>query len=253
MGSAEASWWALSTPSAGAALRMFCFPYAGGNASIFRNWHIRLPNCVEVYGIQLPGRCDRFAEYPLTRMAEVVSKLGPALLPLLRGPFAFFGHSMGAILSFEAARWLQRTHQIYPRHLYVSGRRAPHIPDMDPPLHQLNQTDFIGRLSQLNGIPTEILASVEMLEVVLPVLRADAEVCETYQYVDDVPLRCPITAFGGKDDGDETLERMEEWCKHTTSHFRLHALEGGHFFIHSNELALLNILEAELRNDCLWR
>src|SRR6202030_2132902 len=180
------------------------------------------------------------------RLPELIGELAPALLPLLDKPCVFFGHSMGAILSFEVTRWLRRNRGVLPRHLFVSGRRAPQISDTDPPLHLLNDEDFLARIRELDGTPAEVLADEELLRVVLPVLRADTELCETYEYVDDSPLPCPITAFAGKDDDDETSDKVREWNQQTTSRFSFHSMEGGHFFISSSEQEVLRLLKREL-------
>jgi surfactin synthase thioesterase subunit len=175
-----------------------------------------------------------------------MNQLGPVLAQVLARPFAFFGHSMGAILAFEMTRWLRRNGGPTPKCLFVSGRRAPQIPDTDPPLHLLNDRDFLAEIRGLNATPDEVLANPDLLELVLPTVRADVELCETYEYVDDARLACPIIAFAGINDQDETLERMKEWSLQTTADFWLRALPDDHFFIHSSERQLLELLRIEL-------
>jgi medium-chain acyl-[acyl-carrier-protein] hydrolase len=165
---------------------------------------------------------------------------------LLDRPFAFFGHSMGAIVSFEMARWLRLNRNLLPKYLFVSGRRAPQIPDTDPPLHVVDEVEFLTEIRKLKGTPEELLASPDVRRLVLPALRADTELCETYAYVSDAALSCPITAFCGKQDEDETLEKMEAWRLQTTGEFALHLIEGSHFFIHSEEQAVLKLLRIRL-------
>jgi medium-chain acyl-[acyl-carrier-protein] hydrolase len=194
-------WWVRSKPNPQAALRLLCFPYAGGTASVFRAWHLALPE-VEVYGIQLPGRANRFLEPAFTRAPDLVEVLAPALEGLFDKPFVFFGHSMGAIISFELARWLRCHGKPLPRRLFVSGRRAPQTPDAVPPRYLLNDVDFITSLSELNGIPDEVMNNPELVRLALPALRADVELSETYEYREEPPLECPITAFGGVDDNE---------------------------------------------------
>jgi medium-chain acyl-[acyl-carrier-protein] hydrolase len=239
-------WWHLARPNQCAAFTLLCFPYAGGNASIFRSWQSTLPDSVDVCGIQLPGRMNRFLEPPFRRLPDLVRELAPALLPLLERPFIFFGHSMGATLSFEVARWLRRSRKIVPRLLIVSGRRAPQVPDTNPPIHLMNDADFLGRIRERNGPSTELLCNPELLPLLLPALRADTELSETYRYVDEPPLACPITAFAGANDCDESADQMREWRVQTTNRFSLHCIDGDHFFIHSNERQLLNLLGMEL-------
>src|SRR6266700_6933709 len=239
-------WWVRPKPNPQAALRLLCFPYAGGTASVFRTWHLALTGEVEVYGIQLPGRANRFVEPAFTRAPELVEVLGPALGSLFDKPFVFFGHSMGAIISFELSRWLRRHGKPLPSHLFVAGRRAPQIPDTDPPRYLLNDADFITSLSELNGIPNEVMNNPDLVRLALPVLRADVELSETYEYREEPPLTCPITAFGGVDDKEESLDIVNGWSAQTNSVFSFHAMAGDHFFIQSNETELLKLMRNEL-------
>ena len=239
-------WYVVPKANPRAVMRLVCFPYAGASASIFGSWHRWLPEDVEVCGIQLPGRQNRILEPPFTRISLLVTELGAALLPLFDRPFAFFGHSLGALLGFEMARWLSRNQSLVPVSLFVSGRRAPHISDNDPPLHLMNDANFLAEIRKLNGTPEEVLADPYVLQMVLPALRADAELGETYEYVNDAALTCRIVAFGGIDDDEETLERMTEWRLQTTGDFSMHPVQGGHFFIQSSEQRVLELLRTEL-------
>lgn len=229
-----------------AALRLFCFPYVGGNAGIFATWPKSLPNDVEVWGIQLPGRQNRILELPFKRVSAAISELGTAISPLLDRPFSFFGHSMGAILGFEMTRWLRRHRKTMPITLFVSGRRAPQVPDTELQLHQLDDSSLVAAMRKFEGTPEEVLANQDLIQLLLPSLRADAELCETYEYVSEAPFSCPITAFCGTDDSQETLERMDAWREQTTGRFSLYPVEGGHFFINSSGERFLQLLRTEL-------
>jgi surfactin synthase thioesterase subunit len=240
------SWCVVTRTNPGAATKLVCFPYAGAGASIFASWHLQLPESVEICGIQLPGRRNRIFEPPFTRVPLLVAELGKVLSGLLDRPFAFFGHSIGAILSFEMARWLRRNRNLGPTCLFVSGRRAPQVSDSDPPLHLMNDTDFLSEIRKLNGTPEEVIADPAVLRLVFPALRADTELGETYEYVSDAPLSCPIVAFCGTNDDKATLELMEKWRLQTTGRFSLHAVQGDHFFIHSSERTLLELVRTEL-------
>jgi medium-chain acyl-[acyl-carrier-protein] hydrolase len=243
-------WWVVPRPRPRAALKLVCFPYAGAGASIFRPWHSYLSEDVEVCGIQLPGRQNRILESPFTRVSDLLEELGPQILPLLDRPFAFFGHSMGSILGFEMARWLLRIRGLEPSCLFVSGRRAPQISDTDPALHIMSDTNFVAEIRRLNGTPKEILNDPEILKLILPTLRADAELCETYSYSVNTTLSCSIIAFCGREDHQETPDRMGGWCCQTTGEFSLHLMPSDHFFIHSNERQLLRCLQEELNIRC---
>jgi medium-chain acyl-[acyl-carrier-protein] hydrolase len=196
--------------------------------------------------VQLPGRAYRIAEPPFRALPQLVNELASALLPLFDRPFVFFGHSMGALLSFELARWLRRKQFAMPQHLMVSGRRAPQIPNTDHPMYLMCDKDLLSYIEQLKGTPKQVLQDPELVRLILPVLRADSELCETYTYEEESPLACPISAFCGRGDEDETCERLKAWRIQTTNSFSLHLLNGNHFFIHSEEQELLRILHQEL-------
>lgn len=227
-------------------LRLFCFPYAGGSALIFRNWSKYMPELVEVYPIQLPGRVGRLHEKPYTNIESLVKAVGQAIAPYLDKPFALFGHSMGAIISYEVARYLRGQGAGEPAHLFVAGRRAPHIADDDPPTSMLPELEFIDHLRRLNGTPADVLEQPELMQLVLPSIRADFEMVETYAYIPGPLLGCPISAFGGLEDCEENRERLECWADHTTADFSLRMIPGGHFFLHSHETFLLRALVQKL-------
>ena len=239
-------WWLSSKLNDRAQARLFCFPYAGGSATIFRSWHVRLPDAIEVHAAQLPGRATRIVELPIRSFRDLIPELSRSLLPLLDLPFFFFGHSLGALLSFEVARWLRRERGLIPRHLYVSGRRAPQIPNNDQPIHTKSDDEFLANIIRLKGTPPEVVADTAMLELMLPTLRADFQLAETYEYVAETALTCPITAFTGIDDDESLYGRPEAWRVQTRSQFSCHWLPGGHFFIHSSEYELLELLRLGL-------
>lgn len=235
-----------------ARLRLFCFPYAGGSAAIFRNWSEYLPVEIEVCPVQLPGRERRLMEKPFCQLDELIMPLTQALLPYLDRPYAFFGHSMGGLISFELTRALRR--QGYPHaptRLCVSGRRAPQIPDPDPPTYHLPEEDFIAELRRLQGTPEEVLQNKELLHILLPLLRADFELCETYQYRQESTLTCPISAFGGTKDLEVSRAEVTAWQAQTRGKFKLRFFVGDHFFLHEQQLSLLSALAYDLSND-VW-
>jgi medium-chain acyl-[acyl-carrier-protein] hydrolase len=237
-------------PNPQARFRLFCFPYAGGGASVFRAWPDYLPPELEVCAIQLPGRENRLQERPLSQFPKVVCTLAEVLLPYLKGPFAFFGHSMGAFISFELARHLRKEHKLSPFHLFVSGQRAPQKPDPYPPLHQLPDQEFIeGLHNRYNSIPQAVLKSAELMQILLPILRADLTVNETYAYQYDNPLDCPITAFGGQEDPETRHDDLLAWRDQTSDAFTLRMLPGGHFFLENARTLLLQALNDDLKNS----
>jgi medium-chain acyl-[acyl-carrier-protein] hydrolase len=242
-----ADWFKAVTPNPSATLRLFCFPYAGGGSAIFRGWPRQLPEEVEVVSALLPGREGRFREPPLDRVGDVIDAAAENILPWLDRPFAFFGHSMGALVSFELARRLRRDYGREPEHLFVSGRPAPQLPEEDPPIYDLPEPEFVAELERLNGTPREVLAHAELLGLVVPLLRADFAVCQTYAYLPAPPLGCPITAFGGLQDPDVRRETLEAWREQSRAGCALHMLPGDHFFINRAQADVLRIIARKLQ------
>jgi medium-chain acyl-[acyl-carrier-protein] hydrolase len=227
-------------------MRLYCLPYAGGGAQIYRSYSDALPAEVEVCAVQLPGRERRFSEQPLESVDAIVDQLAPVLTPELDLPYCVFGHSLGALIGFELVRRLRNSGQPLPLRLFVSGHRAPHLPDPDPPIRHLPDAEFIEELRALNGTPQAAFESPELLELVLPTLRADFTAAETYAYRDDAPLACAITALGGSGDDMVSREALEGWRQHTTGPFEFHVLEGDHFFIHQRHPEVMRILSGRL-------
>lgn len=218
-----------------AALRLFCFPYAGGAASVFRGWSAHTPPEVEVCPIELPGRGLRFGEPLVERWQPLIAELQRELAPLLDKPFAFYGHSVGAFLCYELARALRREQGLQPVAITVSGCGAPHWPDDEPPVHQLPDDEFSSKLKALNGTPEEILNSPELWQLLLPIVRADYTVHETYAYEQGEKLSCPLLACCGERDPLVSRERLEAWREHTSGEFRTQWFDGDHFFLHQIE------------------
>lgn len=239
-------WVMCPKPNPQANLRLFCFPYAGGGALSFRTWPNGLPTTIEVCAVELPGRGTRMKLAPFTRHAPLVEALAQALLPSLNKPFALFGHSMGGLVSFELARLLRRKYDLLPVHLFVSGRRAPQVPDLDPPIHALPEPAFLDELRRYNGTPEAVLENKELMQLLLPILRADFAVLETYVYTTEPPLGCPITAFGGLQDCKVSCDHLEAWRNQTSASFSLQMLPGDHFFLNSAQALLLQSLTQHL-------
>ena len=238
-------WITYYKPNPQARLRLFCFPYAGGGSAVFRAWEDKMPDTVEVCPVQLPGREARLMEAPFNRLSTLVQAAAQALLPYLEKPFAFFGHSMGALVSFELARQLRRQHDLAPAYLFVSGRLPPQMADNSGPTYDLPDAQFMEMLLNLNGTPKEVLEHPALMELMLPMLRADFEVCQTYRYVEEPPLNCPLTVFGGLQD-ETDRKSLETWREQTTASFSLRMLPGDHFFLHTAQTQLIRIVAQEL-------
>jgi surfactin synthase thioesterase subunit len=238
--------WISAVPSKGRKrTRLFCLPFAGGGSAIFYSWKDRLPNDTELVRILLPGRENRLREKAVTRMATLVATITEAMTPWLDRPFAIFGHSMGALIAFELAKALRARYRVLPYHLFVSGFRAPQLPRPEK-ITGLPDAQFIARLRQYGGIPELVLQEPELMEIFLPILRADFELMDSYVYQPADLLDCPLTAFGGKSDPKIALQEISAWEMHTTRDFKCHFLPGGHFFINESTTQLLSHLCTDL-------
>lgn len=238
-------WLAGVKPNPQAAVRLFCFPYSGASASLYFSWRDRLPG-VEVCPVELPGHGSRLAESPYNDLASLVPVAAQGLLPALDRPFAFFGHSMGALLSFELARFLRREHALSPVHLFVSGHGAPHVPDHHERVYSLPEPQFIEKLREMDGTPAEVLDNAEFRALLLPILRADFAMSETYTYRPDRPLDCPLTALGGLQDKHTSRESLDAWRVHTSGRFVLRMFPGSHFFLNTAQPLVLQAVAQDL-------
>lgn len=245
-------WFSHPVPRPHARLRLFCLPYAGGGMAAFRPWAEHLPDDVELCLVNLPGREARMREIPYTSIDDLVTDLSDVMLPLLDRPFAFFGHSMGALIAYALTRKLGDAQRLQPQHLLVSARRAPQIPEPDPPLHQLSDAAFVvGLVRRYNGIPKAILQDIELLKLYLPTLRADLTMIETYRFSDPRSLDVPITAFGGWEDGRATPADLTAWRELSIGAFAMQMFPGGHFYIQSQREELLKAISDALSGPSL--
>ena len=241
------SWIAKSSFDPNTKLRLFCFPYAGGEASLFSSWSKSITTGIEICPIELPGHGCRLLERPFNQLKPLVEKLAEVLLTYLDKPFAFFGHSMGGLVSFELTHLLRQYYGLSPIHLFVSGRRAPQVPKSEPPIHHLPEPEFLSELRSLNGTPKGVLRDAELMELFLPILRADFAAIETYVYTPKPRLKCPITVLGGLQDYKVSCEALEAWREQTNANFSMQMFQGDHFFINSNQSTLLQFLNRELQ------
>jgi medium-chain acyl-[acyl-carrier-protein] hydrolase len=239
-------WLVSYASSSRARVRLFCFPYAGGAAHIFQQWPRRMPEGVEVCAVQPPGRGSRLRERPYASLKELVAAAAPALLPFMDRPFAFYGHSMGALVAYELTRRLREEGRPEPLHLFVSGCRAPQLSETREVTYNLPDPEFIEHLRSLKGTPAEVLEHEELLQLVLPLLRADFAATQTYRYAEGPPLGRPLTAVGGLQDEEVTREHLAPWRETTTGAFSLHMLPGDHFFLHTSRDMLLDIITRHL-------
>ena len=224
-------------------LRLVCFPYAGSGPVVFRKWVNYLPDDIEVWGIRLPGRELRLREPAFTDLPTLIENLADELRPFMNVPFVIFGHSMGALISFELIRHWRENGGPMPKHLMVSGHRAPHRPPLNPPVHWADEQTFLNRIKNLGGTPEKFFSQGDLVKLMLPTLRADFSVWESYAYSEQSPLDVPITVFGGRSDSEATERDFAAWEKHTNGAFDLHLFDGDHFYFQDDLAPLANLVQ----------
>ncbi|HEX8078661.1 MAG TPA: alpha/beta fold hydrolase [Jatrophihabitans sp.] len=229
-------------------LPLFCLPHAGGGASAYRAWLGRLPG-VDVLPVQPPGREARLRDAPYEQMAPLAADLAGVITEAAAGrPFAVYGHSLGALVAFETLREIRRRGGEQPVQLFVSGCVAPHCPIEDgPPVTGMTQPQLVQMLRQLGGTPDWLLADPEVLQMILPAVRADFSVKETYSYQPEPPLDVPVTVLSSTADPRAPHEWQQRWHEQTSAGFALHTLPGGHFAVFERSEVALGHVAGALR------
>jgi medium-chain acyl-[acyl-carrier-protein] hydrolase len=214
-----------------AKVRLFALPSAGGGAAGYFRWRPALAPRVDVLPILLAGREARIGETPIADLHTLVAEIADAVEPLVDRSYALWGHSMGAWLAFELARELRRRGARTPDLLIVAASPAPQRPKSDAPLRALPDAEFVAEVSRrFDGIPTAVRGNAELLQLLLPALRADMTLIETYEYADEPPLDVEILALGGTEDRAVPATALADWRRHTSRKFSQRTLPGGHFF-----------------------
>ncbi|MQB34215.1 thioesterase II family protein [Rhizobium rhizogenes] len=229
-------WIRFRRPSSKARIRLLCFPYAGGGASIYRSWPHRFPEWVDVCPVQLPGREERIAEPAFSSADALCSALVPMLSPLLDLPIALFGHSMGASLAYETA--IRVSGKVDLVHLFISSQRAPDRLFQGNRSNNLSSAELQERLVALDGTPDRIIANSELMNLLLPLFRADFSVSENYHRDPLIRLLCDISVFGGLDDIFNEGQLIE-WHRAAAGKFDFSLFPGNHFFLRHNEAAVV--------------
>lgn len=241
------NWFVLPKTNPAAEIRLFIFPYAGGGPAAFSKWALALPENIETRIVHYPGRGSRFTETPINKLDILVESIFQAIQPLLDKPFALFGHSLGGLVAYELSHSLCRNEGPRPNILFISACGAPQLSEPYPPIHTYPDPEFVKALREFNGTPSEIVNNPELMELLLPTLRADFEAVERYHYNSrDLPLECPIVAFGGLDDPRVSRERLEGWGSHTETDFKSQYFPGDHFFINTAREAVIASITSEL-------
>lgn len=234
MTSTPTTWLRCHRPLPHAAHRLICFPHAGGTASAYRSWPSRMGSDIEVHAVQYPGHEDRLGEPMIDRMDTLVEQVVAEIVPFVSGRFALFGHSMGGAVAYEVALRLRALGVPEPDHLFISGRQPPQY-NRPGTLHTKDDQAVVDELIRLKPANAELMAEPELAAIVLPVVRNDYRLIETYQPTDSPPLRCPITALVGVDDTELTVAQAADWSACTQGPMRLHTFDGDHFYLQEQE------------------
>ncbi|MFJ5309906.1 thioesterase II family protein [Streptomyces sp. NPDC088350] len=243
---AETKWFQRLGPAHEArALRLFCFHYAGGSAASFRDWRFLLPPYVEVVAVQLPGRGNRFAEQPFRDMRPLAEAVADAMAGELNPPYACFGFSMGARVALAVSHLLRERGLPQPSHMFSASSCAPF---RGLPVRGWNESDemLIAYLRELGGTAAEILDNKELLDMYLPIVRADLTVVGTCPPRSGLPLAVPLRAFAGTDDTQAPPELMRDWYRETSGAFSLTTVSGGHFFDPAGTTEMINQIASDL-------
>ncbi|WP_158500203.1 type I polyketide synthase [Sinorhizobium arboris] len=241
-------------------LKLVCFAYAGGGPAVFNGWADGFGSDIEVAIVQLPGRGSRLGESPHKTMEELVDEMVPVLADYLDRPFAFFGHCIGGVQAFELTHHLHRACGLLPLHLFVAGSRAPQIyTEAQAAIDAVQfgataarsglatDQDFIDMLQDVNFANNKALfRDPELLSLMLPVIKADYQLNNTYVYQPKLPLAVPITALGGRADPYTTGQHILAWQAHSTTHLTTHFCPGDHYFMETQSQFLIEIASRTL-------
>lgn len=238
----------IPRPSANAKIRLVCFPYAGGGSAIYTPWIDKLPQEVELALIQLPGRGARFGQQPYQTINTMVEDVVEELGKLPPKNLFFYGHSMGARVAYEVTLMLHREKCPLPIHIVAAGSMAPRIPRKAKNSYNLTDNEFIEHLMELKGTPEEVLANRDLMELLLPTLRADFKIVETYINNSTVVIPTKLSVFAGKQDLTVELAELEPWFDVFQENDGISWFAGGHFFINENSHDVLTVLSKKVES-----
>lgn len=246
----KSKWFLTFKKNPYAKIRLLCFHHSGGGASTYFPWSKQLSSVIELTCIQLPGREDRFSEPFIDNIEEIMHKLTMEFSRYRDMPFIIFGHSFGALLSFEFAKSVKKAYSFIPRHIIVSATKAPHLPLRRKDLSKLDPANLKTELILYNGIEKEIIDNEEMFNLFSPILRNDFLLYEKYEYLESSPFSCDMLALSGIFDESVKEEEVIAWSRHTQGKFKHMSFSGGHFFIKQYQKEILRIINQIAENQC---
>ncbi|SFD15750.1 thioesterase II family protein [Pseudoalteromonas denitrificans] len=234
----QSKWFVIPKHNPQADIRLICFPYAGGSSSIYTSWVNSLPENVELIIMQAPGRSNRMFETPIDKMDILADNLLAEIPTLLNKPYVLFGHSLGSRVCFELILRLNKLGLQLPLHFIASGSSGPQK-ERHNISYNLPESEFISKLRTMNGTPEELLKNKELMSLLLPMLRADFEIAETFQYTGNALFNISLSIFGGEDDTDVTNDDLYLWQQFFKPKAKTTKFPGGHFFINSHKELVL--------------
>lgn len=228
-------------------IKLFCLPYAGGSATIYEKWRKYLDPDIELIGIEYAGRGKRFSEPLSDNFEKTIDDIFSIIENQINGTnYSILGHSMGALAGYELIHKIKQKKLPLPMHMFFSGKSAPHFPQRDKVIHNLNNYEFKEELLKLDGTPKEVLENDELMEIFLPILRSDFKTIEEYRYFEKEDIvDCNFTILYGKDD-QIPINKIAEWQKHTKGKCNFIKFSGGHFFINDHTEDIVNIINSTL-------
>lgn len=212
-------------------LDVIAFPPAGAGPNTIAGWRAAVPEWAGVVFVQLPGREARFCEPLIMDALKAADLISEAVLALPPRPRVLLGHSMGALLAYLTALRLRAAGDVHLHGLVVSGIRPPHMGELCPPVGDLSDDAFLDFLEELGGLPHEIRMNSDLMDLMLPALRADFRLVEAYRHLPASPLECPIIAIKAADDPLTSVPMMEAWAAYTSGRFDLVHCEGDHMCV----------------------
>ncbi len=238
-------------PDTGSEINLFCLPFAGGNKYSYRLYNEQAPPFLKLIPLELPGRGARIREPLLTQVDAMVDDMFAQMKPHLHKPYAIYGHSMGAMLTYLITRRIVEE-KLYnkPLHLFLTGCSGPSARDINQKRHLLPKNEFIAKLKEYGGSPDEILYDEGLMNFFEPILRADFKGIENYVYQEVAPMDIPMTVIIGTDE-PVTTESAEAWKLETSETFELHQFSGKHFFIFEHAGKIMRMITQELQKKTL--